>query len=134
MTHADMPVVVYKILSYIYDREKQGIRVERAEIAHYSELLDIPYPYWENVIEDLVEKKLVRGVYVRHHVTNTEISISDPSITLDGVQFLEENAMMRKAYNFLRDDKEKKFSEETSRRYSAMLAFPASERELTGYC
>lgn len=48
----------------------------------------------------LAEKGLVDGVVVKSTKSGRIVSAIDPRITYDGLEFLQENSLMRKAANF----------------------------------
>lgn len=50
----------------------------------------------------LAEKGLVSGVTVKVTKGGRVVSVIDPRLTYDGLQFLQENGMMRKAANLAR--------------------------------
>ena len=109
MAQDDMHVVMYKILSYLYDCMKRGAAPNISAIKHDSDLLDIPHEYWVCVMSEMVDKGLIKGVGVMGLGGNKNVAIDvcmyAPQVTFDGVEFLKENSMMRKAYNFLKDAK-----------------------------
>lgn len=105
MAQDDMHVVMYKILSYLYDCMKSGVEPNRSLFAHDSDMLGIPRPYWVAVMVELSERKLVKGVGVLRGSNSVDIALHRPTVTLEGVEFIQENSMMRKAYNFLKDAK-----------------------------
>ena len=61
----------------------------------------------ELFLEELVDKNYIKGLTVRHSINgNPIISIGNPRLTLDGLDFLENNSSMKKAYKFLKEAKE----------------------------
>jgi len=106
MAHDDMHVVVYKILAYLYDCLKNGEAPQRSMLVPDGAMLSIPYTYWVVIIEELVARGYVRGFTVTRDIVGTaNVDIRNPTITMDGVDFLQENSRMRKALDFLRDVK-----------------------------
>ena len=105
MAYDDMHVVMYKILSYLYKCLKAG---ERADMRMVSAgALGINEAYWSSIIEELVANGYVKGYRVNEHPALPRvITPVNPSITMAGVEFLQENSMMRRAYEFLRDAKD----------------------------
>lgn len=97
MAPDDYSVVVYKVLSYLYECIRGGVapNVEKArEVAKVEEV------YFDSVVGYLVSKGYAAGGCIRD-MNGTVISISSLSVTLDGVEFLEENSKMRKVREFL---------------------------------
>lgn len=99
-----MFVVMYKIIAYLYDCMKKG--VEPCDSAWGPEALGIPYSYWRLIVIELVSHGYVAGIKVSS-VPGCEqsITILHPSVTMEGVQFAQENSMMGKAKQFLTEAK-----------------------------
>lgn len=110
MAHDDMHVVMYKILAYLYFCMKQGIRPEHQHYAYDGDVLHIPEQYWAHIIQELVNHGYVRGFTV-FKMWNGDLVVdeNDPSITLEGVEFLQENSNMQKVLNFLKEAKSSLF-------------------------
>lgn len=54
------------------------------------------------VLEMLLEKGYIKGISIRKYIddsTNTILDLEDIKITIDGLEYLEENSMMKKAAN-----------------------------------
>ena len=103
MAQDDMFVIMYKIIAYLYDCMKRGIEPDNNK--WNSTALEIPESYWIKVIRELVEHGLIDGVAIVSSDNATYIRPLDPKVTMEGVQFAEENSMMAKAARFLRDAK-----------------------------
>ena len=101
VAHDDMHVVMYKILAYLYDCMKRGVRANPSEIAHDSDMLGIPDPYWEEIMRELSARGYVKGV----SFAKGGAFLTNPTVTLEGVEFMQENSMMAKALAFLKDAK-----------------------------
>lgn len=89
--------VIYKILKALkddmdYDEfDMDFVSVERLKITE-NRLLRL----WEM----LVKNGYVEGVNIKYGANgDTEVSVCRPKITLQGLAFLEENSLMRKATN-----------------------------------
>ena len=105
MAHDDMHVVMYKVLAYLYDRMKRGEEPSRAAVLHDGDMLSIPYRYWAQIMAQLAEMGLVKGVSVKWTGNEPQVFMSSPCVTLAGVEFLEEDSMMAKARRFLKEAK-----------------------------
>lgn len=101
MAKDDMHVVIFKILAYVYDCMKSGKPVDKAVIGY--ETLEIPEQYWTQIMRELVDHVYVSGITVRSTTVKDVVLISDPKVTLDGVEFLMENSMMAKAARLVAD-------------------------------
>lgn len=106
MAQDDMYVVMYKILAYLYDCMKRGAKPAQSHYTHDGDLYRIPYPYWAQIMHELVEHGYVDGIVVFEDMSGDLIvDVVDPRITMEGVQFLQENSMMQKALRFLKETK-----------------------------
>ncbi len=99
MAQNDMHVVMYKILAYLYACMKDG---EKPGSNKYSAaFLGINQPYWSNIMAELANRRLIKGVTVSSTSDGDFIHVGDIRITMEGVEFLMENSMMAKAKEFL---------------------------------
>ena len=106
MAQDDMFVVMYKILAYLYDCMKKGVAPSRSMLAHDGELLSIDYQYWARIMHELVEHGYVDGVVVTKTFPPSLVAnLVNPAITMEGVEFMQENTAMQKALKFLKDIK-----------------------------
>lgn len=103
MAYDDMHVVMYRILSYLYKCLKEGVKPDVEEYSHAA--LEINKKYWNTIMFELVHRRLIKGVTATTTSKGERIILDNPRITMEGVEFLMENSMMRKAYEFLRDFK-----------------------------
>lgn len=103
MAADDMHVVMYKILAYLYRCMKDGEKPERRMFDF--DAMGINKPYWECIVAELVRRDLVKGIDIMSTSLYDSVAIRNPRITMEGVEFLMENSMMRKAFEFLRDTK-----------------------------
>lgn len=97
MAKDDINVIMYKILRYLYECKKAGIRPSEEDIVYNSKLLNIPRLYWEDVILELGEKGFINGIQKR--ITKDEIIITFGErfgISIDGMKYVDENSMMAK--------------------------------------
>lgn len=103
MAKDDMFVIMYKILSYLYECMKQGKKPNPEDISWGSEMFFIPEGYWKKIMAELVENGYIKDVYIVNSIgSRGGIKFGlEPSVTMAGVQFLEENSMMAKAKSVL---------------------------------
>ena len=102
MAHDDINVVIYKILRYLYECKKAGKRPRTEDIMYNASLLRIPESYWTDVLLELNQKGLIKGVNSTITKGDTIVYLSDGfGITIDGMQYVDENAAMAKAEEFL---------------------------------
>lgn len=97
MSSDDMHVIMCKVLRYLYDCMKKGVEPDATEVSHSA--LGIPYGYWDSVMRQLMSHGYVSGIAD----TKTGLVMISPSVTLEGVEFMQESSSMRKALAFLKE-------------------------------
>ena len=71
------------------------------------EALQISKERWGRYIEMMADVGYIKGVRISRDVLgNTNVSCADIRITLKGLEYLQENGVMRKMFNTLRGIKE----------------------------
>lgn len=103
MAQNDMYVVMYKIIAYLYDCMKKGVEPDMSKYSH--DALGIPETYWAHIMLELIDHGFVKGFVVMRSYNPAVITPSDPSVTMEGVAFAQENTMMAKAKQLLIDAK-----------------------------
>ena len=102
MSNNDMHVLIYKILNYLYECLKKGIHVDLAEFIRDCNLENVSEQYWQSVIEELDQHGYIKGVIIKSIKTQKIVLLKDNfGITLEGVEYLQENSMMSKVKDFL---------------------------------
>ena len=105
MAKDDIFRIIYIILKELYENKKDGKRTPKEYIS--AERFNIPDSYWLDIISELIKNEYIKGVKVFHTKTGRLISgIEEIDITLKGIEYLQENSMMKKVYNFLKDVKD----------------------------
>ena len=99
MSKDDYFVLAYRILSYLYACFKAGEQPDMDCIS--ADVLHIPVGYWFNIMRSLTEEGYIVGL-----VFPASIGSIDLRITQKGIEFLQENSMMKKAAAFLKTIKE----------------------------
>ena len=99
MAHDDMHVVMYKILSYLYKCMKAGENPDMRMVS--AEVLGINERYHAHIVKELISRGFVEGYRVTEVPGHTSVMADAPYITMNGVEFLMENSMMKKALGFL---------------------------------
>lgn len=100
MAKNDYFSIVYKLLAILYDNLKDGVKTDLKAIINDNRTFPIDQTYWIAVFEDLVEKGYIKGVTVvpvvgdGRRIQETREGIR---ITIDGVEYLENNSAMKKA-------------------------------------
>lgn len=102
MARNDYFVVAYKLLGYLYDCFKAGEEPDMDFIS--PDALKINRGYFVNMLESLQEEGYIKGVTVRYMSGGRkDIKLIHLRITQMGITFLQENSMISKAKDFLRD-------------------------------
>lgn len=105
MAKDDIFKLVYVILTELYEAKKAGEKVDVEAIS--SERLGIPSGYLADIIVELIDKGYVKGISYRETKSGRIFSpIEEMSITLEGVEFLQENSMMKKVHEALKNIKD----------------------------
>ena len=109
MAKDDYFVIVYQILSYLYQRLKKGEMVDAKMLAHDGPMLGINKRYWTYIIYHMTEQHLVEGI-IFADMDGLEypypVKMDECRITPDGISYLCDNSFMEKAKAFLKDIKE----------------------------
>jgi len=105
MAKDDMFRIIYCILKELYECMKQGVGVKKEDISY--ERFGVPYSYWIDIIIQMQEKGFISGVKCRMTKgTGRIINYDDISITFEGVEYIEENSMMKKVKETLQNIKD----------------------------
>ena len=95
-------LLVKPILNYLYECLKKGIHVDLAEFIRDCNLENVSEQYWQSVIEELDQHGYIKGVIIKSTKTQKIVLLKDNfGITLEGVEYLQENSMMSKVKDFL---------------------------------
>lgn len=102
MSRDDYFVLVYKILSYLYKCLKQAKKPNIDYLQPCTKDLPIEESYFNYIIEHMVKSNLIENVIIVP-VDNAEPIIKiDESIRITpiGIEYLQENKMMKKASKY----------------------------------
>lgn len=106
MAQDDMHVLMYKVLAYLYDCLKCGKDPSKETLQSCGPLFGgVPETYWTAVWLEMVDRGLVKGVVKAPYDNEIHVVLVSPRVTLEGVEFMNENSMMAKAKDFLKDAK-----------------------------
>lgn len=105
MAKDDYFVLVYKILKYLYKCLKSGTSIDFNYLAYETKDFPVHKEYWEYILEKLTEDGYIEGVYVFRSDTGfTSVKYtSSMRITPLGIEYLEDNKMMKKVANAVKD-------------------------------
>lgn len=66
------------------------------------EVLGISQKRWMSIVKSMIEKNLINGIIIKKGVCGSYyISIPDPKITLEGLEYLKENSDKKKMRNLI---------------------------------
>lgn len=95
--------IIYKILK-VFEKK---LDVEGPDWEDLTpQKLNISEVLWQNLIQMLIKAGYIDGIKITSTATGTYITPINPQITLQGLQYLEENSMMRKAYRLAKGIKD----------------------------
>ena len=107
MAKDDYYVIVYQILSYLYQCLKNGEEPEEKMLGPDSALFKVNRKYWEYIMRHLLRDGYIEGLYVHDYIGGLVISdYENCAITPEGIGFLLDNRFIEKARKFLKDAKE----------------------------
>lgn len=95
---------IYKILKYL----REAMNYEEADIDFISaNALGISENLWISIVEMLTSSGYITGIEVKYGAQGDRVlSISNLRITLKGIEYLEENSLMRRAANIAKGIKD----------------------------
>ena len=107
MVKDDYYVIVYKILSYLYQCLKLGKKIDEKCIDNDNKYISINLDYWKYIIVKLIDEEYISDVqYDRTWCGEIIVSNLDQAqITPKGIEYLNENSLMEKAKKFLKEQK-----------------------------
>lgn len=110
MARDDFHVIVYQMLSYLYQALKKGETVNKEMIDYDSPLYaKINKKYWAYIIYNMHELGLIKGIdFVNVDGLDVPLAVNleKCAITPHGIEYLTDNSFMEKAKRFLKDIKE----------------------------
>lgn len=109
MAKDDYYVVVYQILSYLYQRLKKGEDVDPRQISVKSDFFRINKRYWSYIMVNMYRQGLIDGLVIHDDIDNVGpiiTALERCTITPAGIAFLTENSTMEKAKRFFLEAKD----------------------------
>lgn len=94
--------LVFKVLSELYTALKAGECIDVTKLT--AEALRVPQAYWVEIMRNLLDDGYVKGYSVRRYLSGAAITgLEDIQITPKGIEYLQENNMMRKVLTYLKE-------------------------------
>lgn len=109
MAKDDYFVLAYKFLRHLYDCLKEGRQPDRDYLKAGTKDFPIGEEYWEYLVRNLASEGMIEGVALLPVLGSPDPRIkimSGPRITPKGIEYLQDNNMMKKAANFLKGVKD----------------------------
>lgn len=109
MAKDDYHVIVYQILSYLYQCLKKGADVDERMIVHDGPLFRVNKRYWAYILYQLHRTGLTEGVtFITVDGMDYPLAaeLRGIHITPNGIEYLCDNSFMEKAKSFLKEVKE----------------------------
>ena len=86
--------VIYKILKYLEEAMDYS---EPDYTPIKANILELTGERWTQIIKMLLREGYIEGVEIKQYIRNTDTVTSfNPHITLKGLEYLEENSVMKK--------------------------------------
>ena len=102
MAQNDMEIIMYKILSYLYECMKAGKQPRMEDMGCTCQMFRIPQEYWNQIMEELIDCGYVKGFRsIPTKSAQCIFMMDNAGITFKGREFLCENSRMQKAKEFL---------------------------------
>lgn len=109
MAKDDYYVLAYRILAYLYECVKQGQQPDLDYLTYDTKQFPVNESYWNYVLANLLQEGYIEGVYLVPILGRNDKGIKgmqDIRITPKGIEYLQENSMMKKAGKVLKELKE----------------------------
>ena len=99
----DYGVIVYKFLSKIHNGLKNSYVVHLEDLINDTKTFPIDERYWRTILKGLIDSGYIDGLCVVNKIGGCGFKEDSDGITLTplGAEYLEENALMAKARNFV---------------------------------
>lgn len=108
MAKDDYPVIVYQILSYLYNCLKKDVAVQTEWLLPQGKLFKINETYWRFVMYNLSTEGYIDGITLlkvwgeKYPLVE---GLENTGITPAGIQYLTDNSFIKKATDLLKDTK-----------------------------
>lgn len=105
MANDDYFRILYVILTELYEVKKQGKKVNLDNIS--PERFKVAESYWLDIVEEATGKGYIKGALIRKTKTGRMVAgIENMTITMDGIEYLQDNSKMKKVYEALKELKD----------------------------
>ncbi len=106
MQKDDYFVIVYQVLNYLYKQLKNGKPIVDSHSVVKAINPHIKADYWLYIIRSLLDGQYITGKEVEHRYISADPVIDDCEVTVlkitpKGIEYLQSNAMIEKAKEYL---------------------------------
>lgn len=98
MSRDDLPVVLYKILAYVYECMKRGTIPTMTDVRKLCEVNDSMI---SAALSEAIDESFLKGVKEKHYWSGSEYDLTSARLTLKGSEYLLENSTMEKSRKLL---------------------------------
>lgn len=104
MAKDDYFVLAAKILVYLYSKLKGKATKDISYLSPRTKDFPIEQDYFEYVLLQLEKQGYIENLYVQKHWGGQIVKVTeDLQITPDGIEYLQENSMMKKVFSTVKD-------------------------------
>jgi hypothetical protein len=105
MAKDDYFKIIYVILQELYGCKKQGCKVDLRAIS--PQRFQVPEGYLLDILADLLEERYIKGFEIIGTKTGRAVcGLEDITITMKGIEYLQDNSKMKQVYNLLKEVKD----------------------------
>lgn len=104
MAKDDYHVIAFRVLAYLYECAKTGEKPNLRQLRKSEPILEeLTDSYWQYIIRHIFLDGYVEGVKIGNVVGSFEqVDARDIAITPKGIEYLESDSMMKKAFKHLK--------------------------------
>lgn len=105
MANDDYFRILYVILTELYEAKKRGKKINLDNIS--PQRFKIAESYWLDIVEEATGKGYIKGALIWKTKTGRMVAgIENMTITMDGIEYLQDNSKMKKVYEALKELKD----------------------------
>lgn len=108
MAKDDYHVIVYKLLAYLYRCLKDGEAIQADLLEPGSRMFNVNQNYWGYIMENMQKQGYIEHITLTFAMGHElmDWDVSKCRITPQGIEYLQANRAIKRAYEFLRSIKE----------------------------
>lgn len=109
MAKDDYFILVFKILKYLYTILKKNQKLDENYLRFGTKDFPIEEEYWNYILENLCREGYIEGIKlipILGQIQQGVKELSNIRITPKGIEYVQENNMMKKAERYIREFKD----------------------------